>query len=156
MDDFGNPGRPDGFGLPPAESNFILPGKRPLSSMSPTMMFRRSDAKPEGSLGELVLALGASGGPKIITAVVQVIINHVLLGMSLFAATAHPRVHDQLIYHGAAVTTVEKSTLETGETITLKDRTIMALKSRNHDVLDIDYMGTVQSISVDLETRSLR
>lgn len=155
MDDFATPGRPDGFGLAPAESNYIQPGKRPLSSMSPTMIFRRSDKKPEGSFGELVLVLGASGGPKIITAVVQVFLKHIILGMPLFEATIHPRVHDQLVYHGATVTTVEESSLESGEAIVLADRTISALESRHHQTLKIDYMGTVQSVSVDLETDTL-
>lgn len=156
MDDFSTPGRPNGFGLEPAESNFIKPGKRPLSSMSPTMIFRRSDKKPEGSFGELLLVLGASGGPKIITAVVQIFLNHIMLGMPLFEATIRPRVHDQLIYHGSAVTTVEVSKLETGESIVLNNRTIQALHTRHHRTLKIDYMGTVQAVAVDLERSTLR
>jgi gamma-glutamyltranspeptidase len=156
MDDFSTPGKANGFGLAPAESNYIEPGKRPLSSMSPTMMFRRSDAQPNGSFGKLVLVLGASGGPKIITAVLHVILNHIFLGMPLFEATIQARVHEQLLYHGTSVTTVEKSALMTGEPILVKDRTLSALKSRNHSLLEIDYTGTVQSISVDLETNTLR
>ena len=156
VDDFSTPGRPNGFGLAPAESNYIKPGKKPLSSMSPTMIFRKSTKRPEGSFGELLLVLGASGGPKIITAVVQVFLYHILLGMPLFEATIHPCVHDQLIYHGSAATTVEESELETGERIILPNRTIAALHSRHHHVLKIDYMGTVQSVSVDLETDTLR
>lgn len=156
MDDFSTPGKPNGFGLAPAESNYILPGKRPLSSMSPTILFRRSETKPDSSFGKLVLVLGASGGPKIITAVLQVILNHIFLGMPLFQATIQARVHEQLLYHGASVTTVEKSVLQTGEPITVNDRTVSALKSRNHDLLEIDYTGTVQAISVDLETDLLR
>lgn len=120
------------------------------------MIFRRSNKRPEGSFGELLLVVGASGGPKIITAVVQIFLNHIILGMPLFEATIHPRVHDQLIYHGSAVTTVEKSKLETGEPIIIENRTVAALRARHHDILDIDYMGTVQCVSVDLETDTLR
>jgi gamma-glutamyltranspeptidase len=94
MDDFGTPGIPNGFGLAPSESNYIKAGKKPLSSMSPTMIFRTD---PKGSFGSLVLVLGASGGPKIITAVAQIFINHIIFGMPLFEATVHARVHDQLI-----------------------------------------------------------
>ena len=144
MDDFATPGRPNGFGLEPTESNYIKPGKKPLSSMSPTMIFRRSNSRPEGSFGELLLVLGASGGPKIITAVVQVFLNHIILGMPLFEATIRPRVHDQLIYHGSAVATIEESKLETGEPIILQNRTIAALHARHHHLLKIDYMGTVR------------
>lgn len=144
MDDFSTPGRPNGFGLAPSESNYIKPGKKPLSSMSPTMIFRRSNSKPGGSFGELLLVLGASGGPKIITAVVTVFLNHIILGMPLFESIIHPRVHDQLIYHGAAVSTIEESKLETGEPIILPNRTIAALLARDHDVLKINYMGTVR------------
>lgn len=144
MDDFSTPGRPNGFGLEPSEANFIKPGKKPLSSMSPTMIFRKSNSKPEGSFGPLMLVLGGSGGPKIITAVVQVFLNHVILGTPLFEAIIRPRVHEQLIYHGSAVSTVEESKLQTGEAITLQNKTRAALLSRHHRLLEIDYMGTVR------------
>ena len=119
--------------------------------MSPTMIFRKSSSKPEGSFGELLLVLGASGGPKIITAVVQVFLNHVILGMPLFEATVRPRVHDQLIYHGSAVTTIEESELETGEPILLGNRTRAALHKRHHQLLKINYMGTVRRALVELQ-----
>lgn len=97
-----------------------------------------------------------SGGPKIITAVTSIFLNHIILGMPLFEATIHPRVHDQLIYHGAAVTNVEETQLVTGEPIIIDNRTVNALQRRHHGVLKIDYTGTVQSVSVDLETNTLR
>ena len=151
MDDFSNPGRPIYFGLHPSESNYIKPGKKPLSSMSPTMVFQTNKDNEGGEkLGNLSLVVGASGGPKIISAVLQVFANHLLYGMSLFDAVVYPRFHDQLIYHGAAVCTTEKTNL--GPEITLSQRTRQALERRNHKLLDVTYEGTVQAISLDAET----
>lgn len=138
MDDFANPGKPDYFGLVPAESNYIQPGKRPLSSMSPTMVFRTTydDQTNSSRLGDLRLVIGASGGPKIITAVSQVLLRHVFMGESLLEALVHPRLHDQLIYHGAAVTTAEKVKLHDLD-LDVSDRTRASLERRGHKLLDI-------------------
>jgi gamma-glutamyltranspeptidase len=139
MDDFANPGKPDFFGLIPAESNYIQPGKRPLSSMSPTMVFRttKEDSQSNSSrLGDLRLVIGASGGPKIITAVSQVLLRHVFMGEPLLEALVHPRLHDQLIYHGAAVTTTEKVKLHDLD-LDVSDRTRASLERRGHKLLDI-------------------
>jgi gamma-glutamyltranspeptidase len=167
MDDFATPGRPNGFGLAPSESNFIKPGKQPLSSMSPTMVFRRNDdaaagerslsSSSPGRLGELLLVLGASGGPKIITAVVQTVLNRVVMGMPLFEAVIQPRIHDQLVYNDAHVTAIERSTVGTGDeaSIRLNPRTVDALRQRNHTILPISYTGAVQAIAYDLETKTL-
>jgi gamma-glutamyltranspeptidase len=125
--------------------------------MSPTLVFRKTQGLSPNPLGKLVLVLGGSGGPKIITSVLQVVINHLLLGMDLFDSIARPRVHDQLIYHGSAVTTTEKSTLSgQGQLVEVSQRTKDALLRRGRDsLLDIDYAGTVQAISIDLETNML-
>ena len=88
MDDFSSqPGVPNAFGLIGAENNAIAPGKRPLSSMSPTIVL---DAK-----GLPVMTVGAAGGPKIITQVVQAIVRHLDFGQPLKDAVASPRVHHQ-------------------------------------------------------------
>ena len=151
MDDFSNPGRPNYFGLHASENNYVKPGKKPLSSMSPTMVFQTKKDKDNGeTLGNLSLVLGASGGPKIISAVLQVFANHLLYGMSLFDAVVYPRFHDQLIYHGAAVCTAEHTAL--GPAISLSPRTRTALERRHHTLLDVTYQGTVQAIAVDAET----
>jgi gamma-glutamyltranspeptidase len=156
MDDFSKPGIANYFGVRPSESNYIKPGKKPLSSMSPTMVFQ-SDVSENGTetLGPLVLAIGASGGPKIISAVMQVYLNVLLQGMSLFRAIVRPRLHDQLIYNGAAVTTTENNVLLSGPQIIVSERTRDALSRRNHRIIDIDYTGTVQAILVDPETKLL-
>lgn len=158
MDDFGVPGRSNFYGLKPSEANFIVPGKRPLSSMSPTMVFRQQEGRYSSETngwGDLVLTLGASGGPKIITAVLQVLLNHCFLGLPLFESMAHPRLHDQLVYHDSVVTGTEKDTLEQGPTLEVSQRIKDALTQRGHDLLDIDYTGCVQAIVVDLDRQTL-
>ncbi len=87
MDDFTvKVGVPNMFGLVQGEANAIAPGKRPLSSMSPTIMTK--DGKP-------VLIVGTPGGSRIITAVVHTIINLVDYGMDLQEAVDAPRFHQQ-------------------------------------------------------------
>ncbi len=87
MDDFSiQPGVPNHFKLVGAEANAVAPGKRPLSSMSPTLVFR--DGQP-------VIALGAAGGPKIITAVLQELVGLIDLGWTPQEAVAAPRIHQQ-------------------------------------------------------------
>jgi gamma-glutamyltranspeptidase len=153
MDDFSSPGTSNYFGLRPSEANFIIPGKKPLSSMSPTMVFRNNN---EGaSLGDLILVIGASGGPRIISAVFQVLALSLMQGSSLFESVVHPRIHDQLLYHGSAVTTVEDSILADGTSLVVSQRTRDALLRRYHRLVDVDYMGTVQAIAVDPETSLL-
>mmetsp|Transcript_19352 Transcript_19352/g.27211 ORF Transcript_19352/g.27211 Transcript_19352/m.27211 type:complete len:609 (+) Transcript_19352:355-2181(+) len=169
MNDFATPGKVNFYGLNPSEANYIKAGKRPLSSMSPTLIFRpgnnafpqtspnktcaaQSQSENTNDLGQLVMALGASGGPKIITSVLQVFLNHAIIGMPLYSSIAYPRIHDQLLYHGAAATTYDNCTLLQGPTILLSSRTRTALSTRGHDLLSIDYLGTCQAIAADLET----
>ncbi len=87
MDDFAaQPNVPNLFGLVGSEANRIEPGKRPLSSMSPTLILKD---------GEPVMAIGAAGGSMIISQVAQGILNHLLLGQPLLDAIAAPRIHHQ-------------------------------------------------------------
>ncbi|KAL7499582.1 hypothetical protein ACHAWT_007195 [Skeletonema menzelii] len=149
MDDFATPGRSNFFGLRPSESNYIVPGKRPLSSMSPTMVFR--DTGDTNGLGQLVLSLGGSGGPKIITGIAQVIINHVLLGVPLYESVMAPRIHNQLVYHGAAASVVEE-----GQQTKLSERTYSALEARGQQLIPTGLgLGSIQAVAVDLETNTL-
>jgi gamma-glutamyltranspeptidase len=125
--------------------------------MSPMLLFKREEgSNKNNSLGELVLAIGASGGPKIITSVVQVIIHYLFLGMSLFDAMAHPRIHDQILYHESDVTCYESCHLESDSSnlvvLEVSNRTKTALRSRGHQLLGIDFSGVVQAVAVDLET----
>ena len=88
MDDFtSRPGQPNTFGLVQGEQNAILPGKRMLSAMSPTMVM-----DPEG---QLFMVIGSRGGPRIITSVTQVIVNVIDHHMSFAEAMSEPRIHHQ-------------------------------------------------------------
>lgn len=87
MDDFAaKPGTPNLFGLVQGERNAIAPRKRPLSSMTPTIVLDK---------GAPWLVTGAAGGPTIITAVLQTIVNVVDFGMNVQQAVDAPRVHHQ-------------------------------------------------------------
>jgi gamma-glutamyltranspeptidase/glutathione hydrolase len=88
MDDFATvPGTPNMFGLVQGEVNSIAPGKRMLSSMSPTIVV--------GPAGDVELVLGAAGGSTIITAVIEELSNVVDFGMSVDDAVRAPRFHQQ-------------------------------------------------------------
>lgn len=87
MDDFtAKPGVPNMFGLVQGEANAVAPGKRPLSSMTPTIVLK--DGKP-------VLVVGTPGGSRIITTVLEVIVNVIDHGMTLQEAVDAPRIHHQ-------------------------------------------------------------
>ena len=87
MDDFSiQAGAPNAFGLVGAEANAVAPGKRPLSSMSPTIVLQNNQP---------ILALGAAGGPTIISQTVLNLVGILDLGMTLDEALAQPRLHQQ-------------------------------------------------------------
>src|SRR5258708_9494740 len=87
MDDFtAKPGVPNMFGLVQGKANAVAPGKRPLSSMTPTLVLK--DGKP-------VLIVGTPGGSRIITTVLEVIVNVIDHGMTLQEAVDSPRIHHQ-------------------------------------------------------------
>ncbi|MCA9074579.1 MAG: gamma-glutamyltransferase [Planctomycetaceae bacterium] len=87
MDDFAAvPGQPNAFGLIQSEANAVTPGKKPLSSMSPTILVK--DGKAE-------LVAGASGGPRIITSTLQVLLNVTRFGQTVEQAVTSPRFHHQ-------------------------------------------------------------
>jgi gamma-glutamyltranspeptidase / glutathione hydrolase len=129
MNDFTiHPGKPNIYGLIQSEANAIAPGKRPLSSMSPTIAIKNS--KP-------VLMIGASGGPRIITAVFNVILGVLEDGLSLPDAVARIRPHHQW---------------QPNEVYFDKDpsaSTVAALKKRGHVVSEKRKGAAVQAIGWD-------
>lgn len=88
MDDFSRPDQPNDYGLAPSAINYIAAGKRPLSSMSPCIITQG---------GDLRMVVGASNGPRIISATLQTIVRILLLGWDALDAVSGPRVHHQLL-----------------------------------------------------------
>ena len=89
MNDFSVPGQVNAFGYSPSPSNFIRPGKRPLSSISPTIVEYLSN-------GTLYYVIGSAGGSRIITAVIQNMWHLLDQNATVAEALAEPRLHDQL------------------------------------------------------------
>lgn len=130
MDDFSiSPGQPNAFGLIGAEANAVQPGKRPLSSMSPTIVL--GDNQP-------VLAVGAAGGPTIITQVLQVLIRALDLKQTLPAAVAAPRIHHQWRPDELRVES------------TLGAESVAGLKSRGHKLAVTSGIGVCQAVGLDV------
>ncbi|NQW10575.1 MAG: gamma-glutamyltransferase [Alphaproteobacteria bacterium] len=126
MNDFASaPDRPNAWGLVSGDANAVEPGKRPLSSMSPTLAF--VDGRP-------VLATGARGGGQIITSVMQVILNMIEHRMNLAEATLAPRVHHQW--------RPDTLRMEPG----FSPDTIERLAAMGHAVEPSGSLGTVQSV----------
>src|SRR4029078_9908297 len=95
MDDFAaQPGKPNMFGLIQGERNSVQPGKRPLSAMTPTIVLRKD--------GTPWFAFGASGGPRIISAVMQVIVDVIDHGINIDMALDSPPLHHQCMPHERA------------------------------------------------------
>lgn len=87
MDDFAaRPGEPNAFGLIQSAANAVAPRKKPLSSMTPTIVVED---------GKAIAVMGASGGPRIITATFQVLLNQVRFGLKPQQAVNQPRLHHQ-------------------------------------------------------------
>jgi gamma-glutamyltranspeptidase/glutathione hydrolase len=119
MDDFtAKPGVPNLFGLVQGSANAIAPGKRPLSSMTPTIVLK--DGKP-------VLVVGTPGGARIITTVLEVIVNVIDNGMRLQEAVDAPRIHHQWLPDTIAAEPFALSA-DTVKALTVMGYTVVALK----------------------------
>ncbi|KAI1728699.1 gamma-glutamyltranspeptidase domain-containing protein [Ditylenchus destructor] len=89
MDDFSSPGHPNYFGFPPSPANYIRPGKRPMSSMAPLVIYNVKNDKE-------LLAIGAAGGSKIISGVAGTALHTLWLNHDVKRAIDWPRLHNQL------------------------------------------------------------
>jgi len=126
MDDFAaKPGVPNAYGLVGSHANAIEPGKRPLSSMTPTLVFNK---------GTPYLATGSPGGSHIITTTLQIILNLIDHDMNLASATAAPRVHHQWM--------PDELRVERG----VSPDTMALLEKWGHQVTIQETMGGAQSI----------
>ena len=128
MDDFSaKPGTPNAFGLLGGAANAVEPYKRPLSSMTPAIVF---DEK-----GLPLLVTGSPGGSTIITTVLQTILNVLVFEMGIAEASSVPRIHHQWF--------PDKLLFESG----VSPDTLSILSDMGHDISDVDYViGATQSI----------
>ncbi len=134
LDDFtANPGQPNAFGLIQSEANVIEPGKRPLSSMTPTLVVENNKA---------TYACGASGGPRIITATLQSLLNHAVFEMSPADAVSASRFHHQWAPN--------ELLLEPA----LQKTTGVSLKERGHAIKGSSSLAATQAAALDETTLS--
>lgn len=120
MDDFSIPGNGSAGLPPPAPSNFINPAKRPLSSMTPTIILKDEHLKA---------VVGASGGAMIIAGTTEVFLNHFSMGMDPFSSVMGPRIYHQLIPN---VVSYENWTTVSGDHIEVPAETRAVLQSKGH------------------------
>lgn len=140
MDDFTTiRGEANAFGLVQSDDNLPEPGKRPLSSMSPTIVL---DAD-----GEVVAVAGASGGPRIITSTAQVLLRMLRGGATARQAVDAPRLHHQWL--------PDRLYVEVRDGAEPAASWSQALKRLGHDVFSRDDIGAVQAIRRDPATGEL-
>ena len=133
MDDFlTRPGQPNAFGLTQAEANLPGPGKRPLSSMSPTIILDNQ--------GRVEVVVGASGGPRIISATVQVIVSVIMFYHDPQDAVDAPRIHHQW----------QPDTIFYETEVPIADDAIRALRDRGYTVTPTEDAAAVQCIARDV------
>ncbi|MDA7491329.1 gamma-glutamyltransferase [Synechococcus sp. AH-707-M23] len=122
------PGVPNAYGLVQGEQNAVAPSRRPLSSMTPTIVLNQE--------GDSWLATGSPGGSRIITTVVQVLLNRIIHGLNLATSVATPRIHSQLW--------PDSLQLEQG----LSPDTLELLKQRGHALRFTRSMGSANSVEL--------
>ncbi|XXN63574.1 gamma-glutamyltransferase [Enterobacter ludwigii] len=128
MDDFSaKPGTPNVYGLVGGEANAVQPAKRPLSSMSPTIVAKD---------GKTWLVTGSPGGSRIITTVLQMVVNSIDFGMNVAEATNAPRFHHQWL--------PDQLRVEKG----FSPDTLRLLETKGQHVKVMPAMGSTQSIMI--------
>lgn len=144
MDDFTTVrGRANAFGLVQSDRNLPEPGKRPLSSMSPTIVL-------DGD-GRVVAVAGASGGPRIITGTMQVLLNALVHGMSAADAVAEPRLHHQWMPDVVRLEPGLRAREEDWADLTSNSLSLLrtGMLDRGHKLGEISSVGVVQLIVRD-------
>jgi gamma-glutamyltranspeptidase / glutathione hydrolase len=132
MDDFtSKPGSPNLYGLIQSPANAIAPGKRPLSSMTPTMVLKD---------GKLFLVLGSPGGSRIITTVANILMGMVDYGLNVQQAVDAPRFHNQW--------TPDATLVELG----ISPDVVARLDKMGHNVRTHPYWSDGECVAVDLRT----
>ncbi|TKY44542.1 Gamma-glutamyltranspeptidase 3 [Spatholobus suberectus] len=140
MDDFSTPTDISPDKLPPAPANFIEPKKRPLSSMTPLIVTKDD---------QLVGVIGGSGGMNIIPAVIQVFLNHFVLGMKPLDAVLSPRIYHKLIPN---VVRYENLTAHDGDHIEVLKESRLFLEERGHQLSQCSALAVTQLIVQTLKT----
>ena len=129
MDDFSaKPGVANAFGLTGGEANAVAPGKRPLSSMTPVIAMRD---------GKAWLATGSPGGSRIITIVLQNLVNVIDFEMNIAEAVSQPRLHHQWV--------PDQLRVERG----FSPDTLRLLREMGHDVKVVPTMGRAETVAFD-------
>ncbi|KAJ0263076.1 hypothetical protein HA466_0035010 [Hirschfeldia incana] len=134
MEDFAVPTLVSSYSLPPAPTNYIAPKKRALSSMMQLIITKDN---------ELVGVIGASCGPYIFPAVIQVFLNHFIFKMGPLEAVQSPRVYPKLKPNTVLYEDME---VYNGDHIKLKEETREFLKARGHELVITSVGGIVQLI----------
>jgi gamma-glutamyltranspeptidase/glutathione hydrolase len=132
MDDFASkPGVPNMFGLIQGPANAVGPGKRPLSSMAPTIVLKD---------GKLFLVLGSPGGARIISTVANILMGVVDYGLDIQQAVNAPRFHNQWL--------PDETVIESG----FSPDTLALLRTMGHKVEQQSFWSDGECIAIDLKT----
>ena len=130
MDDFAaKPGTPNLYGLVQGEANAIAPNKRPLSSMTPTLVLQD---------GKLRLVLGSPGGGTIINTVLQVLLNNLVFKMDILQAVSFPRFHHQWMPDRLIL-----------ERVGFSEDTVQKLREAGYQIDSYGGIGDCEAIAVD-------
>jgi gamma-glutamyltranspeptidase/glutathione hydrolase len=132
MDDFTTRlGEPNMFGLVQGFGNRVQPGKRPLSSMSPTLVAKD---------GRIVMTLGAAGGPRIISSVIQTIYRVLVTGLDLDRAVQFPRVHHQFLPNKLYM-----------DEFKFSPEVVAGLQQRGHETVEQrpSYLGRIKAVRLN-------
>ncbi len=132
MDDFTTrPGEANAYGLMQGFGNRVQPGKRPLSSMSPTLVEKD---------GRIVMTLGAAGGPRIISSVIQTIYRVLVSGLDIDRAVQFPRVHHQFLPNKLYM-----------DEFKFSPEVVKGLQQRGHETVEQrpSYLGRIKAVRLN-------